>query len=95
MWKNFTKFFDFTKFYGNSKQGSDNEIHVLVNGIKKLHSHLDADDNNAEDFLQLSFHCILYLEKDDIIQLRVATGRIWVHDELDSVFTGKLVQKMK
>ena len=87
-------FYEF-HFYGNGVNGKDTEIAVLANGITKLKSFLDADTNNAYDFLQLSFHCILYLGKDDYIQLKVAEGELWAHDDLESVFTGKLVQKMK
>ena len=85
-------FYEF-HFYGNGMNGEDTEIQVLVNGSKKLNSFLDNDDN--DDLLQLSFHCILHLGKDDNIQLKVAKGKIWVHKELESVFTGKLIQKMK
>ena len=90
-------FYEF-HFYGNGVNGKDTEILVRVNGITRLKSFLDADQNNADDFLQLSFHCILYLEKDDDIQLFVPKGQIWAeapHNEFESVFTGKLVQKMK
>ena len=87
-------FYEF-HFYGNGVNGEDTEIDVLVNGSIQLKSYLDADTNNANDFLQLSFHCILYLGKDDYIQLKVAEGELWAHDDLESVFTGKLVQKMK
>ena len=87
-------FYEF-HFYGNGYRGEDTAIEVLVNGITQLTSFLDADSNNRNDFLQLSFHCILHLGKDDNIQLRVARGKIWVREELESVFTGNLVQKMK
>ena len=87
-------FYEF-HFYGNGYRGEDTSIEVLVNGITQLTSFLDADSNNRNDFLQLSFHCILHLGKDDNIQLQVVRGKLWAHDELESVFTGKLVQKMK
>ena len=87
-------FYEF-HFYGNGYRGEDTAIEVLVNGITQLTSFLDADSNNEFDFLQLSFHCILHLGKDDNIQLKVVAGKLWVHDDLESVFTGKLVQKMK
>ena len=85
-------FYEF-HFYGNGINGNDTEIQVLVNGRKKLNSFLDNDDKN--DLPQLSLHCILLLKQDDNIQLKVSKGKLWAHKELESVFTGKLVQKMK
>ena len=85
-------FYEF-HFYGNGMNGVDTEIQVLVNGSKMLNSFLDNDGN--DDLPQLSFHCILLLKQDDNIQLKVSKGKLWAHKELESVFTGKLVQKMK